>query len=102
MRVDDLSCRILVNMPAIKPPTQAKYFNIWAGGIAMNTMCIQHGYTGIVEQLGKHALILAERATYESDKCVRSSFLVSKAHLYSQVTMRKYPLASHPDPRRST
>ena len=39
------------------PPTAAKWFDIWAAGVAVNTMCIQHGFTGIAVGLGKSTLI---------------------------------------------
>ncbi|KAM0802522.1 hypothetical protein BDR22DRAFT_961414 [Usnea florida] len=46
------SCRILVSMPSNLPPTRARWFDIWAGGVAVNTMCVKYGFTGTANSLG--------------------------------------------------
>ena len=33
-------------------PTQATWFDIWAAGVAINTVCVQHGLAGRVTDLG--------------------------------------------------
>ena len=47
------SCSVLVTMPSSLPPTKARWSDIWKAGIAVNTMCIQHGFTGKAVWLGK-------------------------------------------------
>ena len=47
------SCSILVTMPYDLPPTKARWRDIWRAGIAVNTMCIKHGFTGKGVGLGK-------------------------------------------------
>lgn len=48
-----ISCHILVNMPQGVEPTLASWFDIWAAGVAVNTMCIKHGFTGTALWLGR-------------------------------------------------
>ena len=47
-------------MPLNLPPTRASWFDIWAAGVAVNTMCVQHGFTGTSLWLGKF-LFLSKR-----------------------------------------
>ena len=35
------------------PPTTEYWFNIWAAGIEISTMCLQYGFTGRVDDLGE-------------------------------------------------
>ena len=51
--VSESSCRVLVTMPSNLPPTRAKWSDIWAGGVAVNTMCVQHGLTGTAKWFGR-------------------------------------------------
>lgn len=46
------SCYIQVTMPPDSAPTEATWFDIWAAGVAVNTMCIQHEFTGNAIMLG--------------------------------------------------
>ena len=43
-------------MPSNLPPTIAKWSDIWAGGVAVNTMCVQHGFTGTAQWFGGQSL----------------------------------------------
>ncbi|KAF6227539.1 hypothetical protein HO173_012178 [Letharia columbiana] len=45
------SCIIVVSMTPSKFGTKAKWFEIWAAGVPVNTMCIQHGFSGDNEQI---------------------------------------------------
>ena len=47
------SCVALVTMPSDSPPTLARWLDIWEAAVAVNTMCIQHGFTGKAVWLGK-------------------------------------------------
>ena len=47
-------------MPDNIPPTKASWFDIWAAGVAINTMCVQFGFKGEVRQLGEYILTLIE------------------------------------------
>ena len=44
-------------MPSNLPPTEAKWFDVWAAGVAVNTMCVQHGFTGTAVGLGMSILV---------------------------------------------
>ena len=51
----DKTCLVLVDMPDGQAPTACSWYDIWAAGVVINTLCIQNGRTGIVEQLGSRA-----------------------------------------------
>ena len=40
-------------MPRHLPPTKASWFDIWAAGVAANTMYVQQGFTDTGVWLGK-------------------------------------------------
>lgn len=44
-------------MPHNLPPTNARWFDIWAAGVAVNTMCVHHGFTGTGFGLGKSSQV---------------------------------------------
>ncbi len=52
-RQDPTSCMIVVSMTPSKFGTKANWFAIWAAGVAVNTMCIQHGFSGTAIHLGE-------------------------------------------------
>lgn len=47
----------MVSMPRNLPPTIASWFDIWAAGVAVNTMCVQHGFSGTGVWLGDNEQI---------------------------------------------
>ena len=75
-------------MPPDKPATQAKWFDIWAAGVAINTMCVQHGFTGIVKQLGKQSsrLLPPKQVSYATTgaRGTVESIRDSEAHRFSR------------------
>ena len=51
---DPDSCEIHVSIPPTWPSlSRARWVDLWEAGIALNTMCIQHGMTGTAYQLGE-------------------------------------------------
>ncbi|CAF9934758.1 MAG: hypothetical protein HETSPECPRED_009346 [Heterodermia speciosa] len=49
-------CRALVEMPN-GLTTRETYFNIYAAGVAVNVMCVQHGFTGRAFHIGRNGAI---------------------------------------------
>ncbi|KAL9047481.1 MAG: hypothetical protein Q9206_006746 [Seirophora lacunosa] len=45
-------CHVVVNMAPNLAPTLETWFKIWAAGVAVNTMCVQHGMMGKAVSLG--------------------------------------------------
>lgn len=35
------------------PPSHAVWFDIWAAGVAINTMCVKKGMVGVAGHIGK-------------------------------------------------
>ena len=44
---------IEVSMTSSTVVTRADWFAIWAAGVEIETMCVQHGFNGTVSHLGK-------------------------------------------------
>ena len=52
--VDLKGCVIVVEMEAEPESTKASWFDIWAAGIEVYTLCAQHGLSGSLGYLGEH------------------------------------------------
>ena len=50
---DPTSCYIAVDMTPSRFATNANWLRIWEAGVAVNTLCIQHGFSGTAYHLGR-------------------------------------------------
>lgn len=54
--VEDSTCKASVTIEGYGR-ARGKWFDIWAAGVEINTLCIKYGLVGKVENIGKHLLM---------------------------------------------
>lgn len=68
-------CSIGVSISSDTDFEKSSWINIWAAGVEINTLCVQHGMTGVVQQIGKlcsSGIIRAERGDVVKTVVLRS------------------------------
>ena len=60
-KTDPNSCYVVVNMTSSRIATSANWLSIWEAGVAVNTMCIQFGFSGKAIYLGRYSGASSER-----------------------------------------
>ena len=60
------------------PPSHAVWFDVWAAGVALNTMCVKKGMVGVAGRIGKSNFCCADERqnrSYASCAILRSRLI---------------------------